>query len=42
MVKEIPEQRGHGGKVSVVSSSTTLWPHAVQRYVPLPGFSPVL
>jgi hypothetical protein len=35
-------QLGHGGRVSVLSSSTTVCPHFAQVYVPFPGFSPVV
>lgn len=41
-LKSVPPQRGQGGSVSVSSSSVTVWPQPVQRYVPLPGFSPVV
>jgi hypothetical protein len=33
---------GHGGRVSVASFSTTVWPHFVHAYDPFPGFSPVV
>lgn len=33
---------GHGGSVSVASSRYKLFPHFLQVYVPLPGFSPVV
>ena len=38
----VPLHLGHGGNVSVLSSSLTTVPHFLQRYVPLPGFSPVV
>lgn len=33
---------GHGGSLSVASSSLTSVPQNAHRYVPIPGFSPVL
>ena len=34
-------QVGHGGKVSVSSSSVNVWPFS-HTYLPFPGFSPVV
>lgn len=42
LTKLVLLHRGQGGSVSVLSSRTTLCPHFVHRYVPLPGFSPVV
>lgn len=41
-LNSVPWQPGHGGMVSVESSSVTNFPQLTHLYVPFPGFSPVV